>query len=265
MSEDLFSNNDTPPATQAIFENEGTRNIVIDQAKDWLGEYVGEGKKFKDVADLAKGKAHSDAFIARLEKEMEGLRTELNTRLKLEEFMDRMNSNNSSQAASQTTQTAGSSNQFEGTAQNTISPTDIEKVIEQRLQAREAEKAVQTNLEMTKSKLQAAFGENYVSELEARTQSLGLSKDFVNDLAKREPKALFALLNLNETPQRQAPDVFAPRGSVNTGGLSQASSQEKTFKDYEKLRKENPAVYWSSQVQNEIHRQAEKLGERFYS
>lgn len=267
-TEDLFSSNASTAeekTTVPLFENEGSREPVIDPNKDWVEEYIGEGKKFKDVADLAKGKAHSDAFIYRLQKEQEELRRELNTRIKLEEFMDRMNSQNTS-GANQATQTAGQGNQTDGTASSATSPDDIEKMIEERLAAKEAELRSRQNLEIAKQRLEEAYGENYSTELASRTEALGLSKEFVANLAKTQPKALFALLGIDGQQQRKNDDIFsAPKGSVNTSGLNQGQSTEKTWSHYEKLRKQNPAAYWSTSVQNEIHRAAAKLGERFYS
>jgi hypothetical protein len=269
-AEDLFSSTTTAAAETTsvpLFENEGSREPVLDPNKDWTAEYIGEGKKFKDVADLAKGKAHSDLFISRLQNEADGLRKELSTRIKLEEFMDRMNSQNSS-GANQATQTAGQGNQTDGTASSATSTQDIETLIEQRLAAKEAEQRSTQNLATARARLQEAFGEDFSSELATRTESLGLSKEFVANLAKTQPRALFALLGIDGQQQqatRRDDGLFAPRSSVNTSGLGQGQSQEKNWAHYEKIRKQNPAQYWSTQVQNEIHKQAGKLGERFYS
>lgn len=267
-TEDLFSSTNsegTGQTPEVLFENEGSREPIVDPSKNWLEEYVGEGKKFKDAEDLAKGKAHSDAFIYRLQKEQEELRKELNARIKLEEFMDRMNSQNTS-GANQSTQTDGTGSQTNGTASSATSPDEIEALIEQRLAQREAEAKARENIEAARSKLQEVFGENYQAELESRTKSLGLTKEFVSNLAKTQPKALFALLGVEGQTQQRRDDLFAtPRGSVNTSGLNQSSSNEKNWAHYEKLRKQNPAAYFTTQVQNEIHKQAAKLGERFYS
>ena len=266
-TEDLFSSTtaSTEGETVPLFENEGTREPIVDPNKNWLEEYVGEGKKFKDVADLAKGKANSDAFITRLQQETEGLRKELNTRIKLEEFMDRMNSQNSS-GANQATQTAGQGNQTDGTASSATSTPDIERLIEERLAQKAAELIEKQNLEASRNKLQEVFGKDYQADLERRTNELGLSKEFVGNLAKTQPKALFALLGLDVQQQsRRNDDIFAPKSSMNTSGLGQSQTSEKNWAYFEKMRKQNPASYWSPQVQNEIHRNAERLGERFYS
>lgn len=265
--DDLFKSNTDQGQ---IFEDDGVRPIVIDPNKDYLSEYVGEGKKFKDPAELAKAKAHSDAFIERLQREASALRTELNTRKKLEDLMDRMGATKDStvNATSQATQTAGESN-HDGTANKNISPDDIEKVVEARLVKREQEARIQNNVQAVKDRLTSEFGDNYVDELESRTKALGLTREFVSDIAKREPKALFALLGIEQAAQRKSSeqDVFSapPRPSVNTASFGIQGSTEKKYTDFEKIRKTDPARYWSAPVQNELHKQAMKLGEKFYS
>jgi hypothetical protein len=269
--DDLFASNDGAPSQAPIFEDDGgERPIVVDPNKDYLSEYVGEGKKFKTPAELAKAKAHSDAFIERLQREQAALRTELNTRVKLEELMDRMSTgkNTNGNVSSQPTQTDGD-NGHEGTATKNFSPEDIEKVVEQRLAKREQEARVNNNVQMVKDRLKQAYGDNYVAELDNRISELGVSREFAADIAKREPKALFALLGIEGQgrPQNQQNnDLFntPPRASVNTASFG-IKDTEKKFADFEKIRKEDPSRYWSAAVQNELHKQASKLGERFYS
>jgi hypothetical protein len=184
--------------------------------------------------------------------------------------MDRMSTgkNTNGNVSSQSTQTDGD-NGHEGTATKNLSPEDIEKVIEQRLAKKEQEARVQSNVQAVKNRLKEAYGDNYVAELDNRTKELGLSREFVADIAKREPRALYALLGLEGQQRAQAQqqnDIFSspPRNSVNTAGFG-IKDTEKKFADFEKIRKEDPSRYWSAQVQNELHKQASKLGERFYS
>src|SRR4029450_8159059 len=73
-----------------LFSDES--DINVDPNKNYLEELVGEGKKFKTPEDLARGKAESDSFIERLQKELHGLRNELKSRLQLEEVVDRISS-----------------------------------------------------------------------------------------------------------------------------------------------------------------------------
>ena len=62
----------------------------LDETKDYLTELVGDGKKFKDVKDLAKGKAFSDLHIQTLEKTLNQMREELQTRKTAEELINQI-------------------------------------------------------------------------------------------------------------------------------------------------------------------------------
>ena len=61
-------------------------NDVTPTAED----LVGEGKKFKTIDDLAKGKAQADTHITNLEKELAELRQDLSARLTVEDFVSRV-------------------------------------------------------------------------------------------------------------------------------------------------------------------------------
>ena len=42
--DDLFSATDSPSDNGQIFEDNGDRPVIVDPSKDYLSEYVGEGK-----------------------------------------------------------------------------------------------------------------------------------------------------------------------------------------------------------------------------
>ena len=72
-------------------------DATFDSTKDYLKELVGEGKKFKTVEDLAKGKAESDAFISSVTRENKELRDsykkaieEVNSRTRLEDLVTKL-------------------------------------------------------------------------------------------------------------------------------------------------------------------------------
>jgi hypothetical protein len=269
--DDIFnSNTESNNNNDTLFESEEGNRTFVDPNKDYLSEYVGEGKKFKTTADLAKAKAYSDAFIERLQKEQAALRNELNTRIKVEELMDRMSTvnNTRSDANTQSTQTGGENGQ-DGAANKNLSPADIEKVVEERLYKKEQEARIQNNTKLVIDQLKLSFGDNYIEEVDSRIKNLGISREFVNETAKREPKAVFVLLGLNEqkTQATQNQGIFGNpiRSNVNTTSFGIKDTGNKTFSDFEKIRKEEPSRYFTPAVQNEMHKLAMELGDRFYS
>ena len=73
---DSFNSNEGQPAPEAQLDT----NSFLDQL-------VGEGKKFANIEDLAKGKLNSDEHIDKLENENQRLRQELDTRMTAEEVL----------------------------------------------------------------------------------------------------------------------------------------------------------------------------------
>lgn len=54
--------------------------VTLDDSVDYVAELVGEGKKFREIKDLAKGKVESDRYIEVLTKKLDDAVKELNTR-----------------------------------------------------------------------------------------------------------------------------------------------------------------------------------------
>lgn len=73
-----------------IFDVELQDEVTIPDNVDYVNELVGEGKKFKTVEDLAKGKYHSDVTIETFKRQIDDLKKELNTRTSLDSFLDKM-------------------------------------------------------------------------------------------------------------------------------------------------------------------------------
>jgi len=265
-------------ADNTLFEATPTQTTNPPQVedKDYVTELVGEGKKFKDVSSLARGKAESDAYIEHLKREMDSMRQELNTRLTLEQFMDRVNQtransdgnreSGTNQAPVNREETRREPNEDGANNNNTrtaVTQEDIERIIEEREQKRIAARHVNE----VKQKLQEAFGPNYVSELDNRARELGVTRDHLNHLASTSPKAFFQLIG--EMPTRDANAggaLFGGTTQVNTASRigGGQSTGEKTYSYYQKMRRDNPALYHSKEMVAERHRQAQKLGERFF-
>jgi hypothetical protein len=231
-----------------------------DPNKDYLAELVGDDKKFKTSQDLAKGKAEADRFILQLQEELAGIRQDLNTRVTLEAFMDKMNTTKPLETPS----TDQNNQNDPGTGEKGITTADIERLLEERISAREAQRTQETNVSEVKSKLTEAFGPDYVNKLKAKTSELGLSEDFMSKLAKEQPKAFLQLIGVSATQSRQAPtnSLFTPPSSNSQGSF--APTADKSHSTYEALRKSDPAKYWTPEVQNQLHKDAQRLGERFF-
>lgn len=240
-----------------LFEADNTQDQdVVVKVED----LVGEGKKFKSVEDLAKGKVMSDRFIEQLKQEAEDLRNELKTRITLEEFMTKVNT----PATTQNTDPAHNQNPASEKPTSAMTPEQLEQLLDKKLQERESANVQRQNLNAVKQRLQEAYGPNYVTTLDEKAKSLGLSRDFFNNLAATQPNALFAMLGVDRQ-KRQEPGLFTPPPSSASISSRSNTPVDRTEAFYNNLKKTNPTEYWSASTQAQMHRDAIRLGEKFFS
>lgn len=250
--------------TDLFTQDASTTGIDDNTNTDFLNTLVGEDKKFKTVQDLAKGKAEADAFIARLQQENEGLRGELKTRTNLDDALDRIlkSSPVNAQDTNQNNQTG--ENDADRTA---LTPEKIAQLIEDKVSERERVAQAQANLKTVKQRLAEAFGPSYVTRLDDAAKELGLSKEQINGMAMSQPQVLLRLVGVDKpssVQRNEADNLFSPPASGTRTGLNQ-SAVERTQRYYNELKQRNAAEYWKPSTQNQMHKDALRLGEKFFT
>lgn len=234
-------------------------HVVVDPEKKYLEDFVGEGKKFKDTEALARGKFESDAFIARLQKENDEMRQELQKRLTLEEFMDQMSERENRREVVE----PNGERPVERENASEFKLEDIEALLEQRMQERDRLSAKEKNMQTVAETLSKAWGENAQVELNRKARELGLTVQDLKAYAEQTPAVFYRLVGVDSgNNTRFSPSAPAP-SSVATDRVPLGTS-EKNLAYYNKMKKESPKQYWSREVQAEMHRQAQKLGENFF-
>jgi hypothetical protein len=234
-------------------------NPLIDPNKDYAEELLGEGKRYKTAAELARGKVEADLFIKKLTDELAELRASLKGEEKLQELMDRL-----AQAQSAQSGNANSSvNQTNESAPNvnTLSLDDVQKLLEER----ERKSAEAANLREASRKVQEVYGANAGLVVEQKAASLGMTKAQLEALAKSNPTAFLKIVDADKAPN----PVSAPRSSVNPAALKDASGNVKNDKYYAELRRKlvsegRGSDFYKPEIQREMFRMAKELGEDFY-
>jgi len=262
---DLFENNEPGKVVQKVIDDETT---------DFVKQLVGEGMKFRDVNQLAKGKIESDSHIKNLEAELANIRKDLNTRLTLEEFMEKLDEKQSySEAPSKSLDTREISERDRTEVGKQISKEEIASLIKQELSTEKQKANYESNIDYVKSELIRTWGNDYKSKLVDKAKELELGQEFLSSLAATNPKAFLKLvavtdqlgINLREDPNIHLPPVSSYNPPTATDGTVNISPGGKSWKGYyEKMRKENPREYWTTRVQRELHESAKKHGEAFY-
>lgn len=249
--------------TDSLFTNTSEDQL---EDKNYLEEYVGDGKKFASVEDLAKGKAHSDRHIHKLETELQELRNELRNRETVEKLMEKFNK-----------QPDVLSNQNTNTGENDVDKNqpDIEQIIEQRLTQREQKLRQEANFEMVRNTLAQKYGESVNVILSTKAKELDMTPDQIDAMARTQPKVLLALLGdaksdlsggKNDKQPEPAASLFNPPNSrVNTTGMPKGTSNVRNFKYYEDLRRNKPREFMKPEVHLQMMKDIKELGEEnFY-
>ena len=135
---------------------------------------------------------------------------------------------------------------------DTVNPEVIQRLIQETL-TQEQRKAIATqNLNSVKNTLEKEWGENFGKVLNEKAAELEVGKQFLDNLAATNPKAFLKLVGIEEKRDAYVPTptstVDAPRAP--------ATGTYRTWSDYERLRKENPKLYHTPRIQNEIHKRA---------
>lgn len=230
---------------------------------DYLAELVGEGKKYKDVQALAKSNKDKDDFIERLKGEAAAARSALRGEQKIDEFLDKLKNikapaagvpnKDGNQPDPKDTNQPNMNNENETKG---LTAVEVEQILERREKARIAEQNLKGALDIAKK----SFGANYAATLKAKAEELGVSQEYITDVAKTSPQAFARLVGANGASQ----GTSSPQTMINSAALKDQKGNVKDSKYYKELRKKvGDAEFFKPQIQNELFRQVKALGDAF--
>ena len=242
---DLFEDNNDP--------------IDVDPDK-YFEENVGEGKRYKTPQEFYKSKFHGEAHITNLERENEELRADAKrfrdesiAQAKLSELIEQLD-------ARRTQNTDTNPDQNNATTPAKLDPKEIESLIDARMTERERSRRENDNLSQVKAKLTERFGNNYKNALERKVLDLGLDEQFVDNLAKTNPRVFYKTFDLDRAEPTEEFDT--PLRSSRRGDFS-PQVQKRTWSFYEKMRTEQPDLYREQRIQDQMFEDAKTLGDDF--
>jgi hypothetical protein len=224
---------------------------------DPFEELVGEGKKFKTPQDLAKGKQESDRYIQKLQTELKELREDFQKRLSLDEFLEKLPSTPPTTASNQPPQRADERD--DEPPQANLTPEQVESLVQDKINKQKEVDSQERNVDYVRKELIKVWGGNYVKHMEEKTKALGFGKEFATGLAATHPQAFLNLM-LDRDVQTTT-DVAPPTSSFRTSSAPKGALK---YKDYEKMRREDPKRYHSASTQNVMYKDAMEQGEDFY-
>jgi hypothetical protein len=237
-------------------------DLFQDDDQSQIAAYIpGEAAKYKTLDELAKGAYEKDRHIKTLEQETRELRAtnlmlkeDNMTKAKLEEYVDQL-----TKSASASPRPASDGTNPKPDNAQPFDPRQLEPMFDKRIKEYEASKTKEQNVKAVTDALRERYGHSFPEVLQKQTEELGLTKEAVNYLAETAPKAFFKTLGLDQPAQ---PENFEtpPRRSVH---FSPKAEPERTWSYYEKLQKDNPNTFKSSQIQEQMLKDYQRLGPKF--
>lgn len=230
----MFENGETPPDGNTALER-----------------LVGEGKKFKDAEALASGKEEADLFISQVTRENQELREKLKERLTLEDFMAELRQNNPRSEDGNHPDPDD-----EPTKGKVMTDEEFTSKVQALLDAKETKRIHASNEAYVKEELAKAFGPSYVSHVQAKARDLGVSTEFLGELAAKSPKVFLETVGAKVASSHSS----VPHSSVRTD----AQKGMKTYSHYRELMRKDPSLLTDQKFQMEIFQEAKKQGPAFY-
>lgn len=225
---------------QTVFSKGEATTSQETQQGDSLGEWVGEGKKYRTPEDALKSIPHAQEHIQSLEKTLEELRSDLAERETVEKMLEKLK--------------AGES---EGNTTPAANPEDLATLVDQRLSAREQQKVVESNLSKADQLWKERFGDKAGEEYNNRLAELGISNDEAQTVAAKSPEGFLRLMGVSDS----RPSSANVRGTVNPESNVSSKPEHGTYEYWQNFRRENPSQYYSPKIQRQVQESLQRLGE----
>lgn len=214
--------------------------------------------KDKPLEELLEAKANSDIFIATqnarfddLRKDYLELKDQQQTGAQLKDLLDRLDKPNTQQE------------QIIPDQQNQpgIKPVeDIEEKIARALTDHQLKLQQAANFNAMQAKLKETLGPDYASSYKQRLDTLGLTREFADDLARNHPTVFAKTLGLDEA--RQPTQQSFPRSSVRPNTFA-PQTKKRDWNYYQEMKKSDPRMYLDPKIAVQMHDDAIALGADF--
>lgn len=218
--------------------------VTIDESKDYVAELIGEGKKFKDISALAKGKAQSDEYIEILKARLDEARKEINTRSSLDSFLEEIKKQKNG-VETPPAQAAPPS----GTPEKVLDDSELEARLEAMIAKRESQRSNETNLQKVQRVLEDNFGTDANKVINTKSKELGMTLESLQSLATSSPTAFLRLVGASEE-RSPVGGVPTPRTGVNSFHEPSTTVKNKAY--FDRLKRDNPKQYWDPKTAGDM-------------
>jgi len=214
--------------------------------------------KDKPREELEIAKARSDLYIRTLEAKLDSVskdfvdaKDQIQTGQQLKDLLDRLDNPNRQQEP----------NTHQNVQEPTgIKPEDIEAIVAKKLTDHQLQLKQQDNFNAMQAKLKETLGSDYASSYKQRLDTLGLTREYADELARSHPTVFMKTFGLDE--QRQTNNQVLPRSNVRHTSFA-PSTPKRDWNYYQELKKTNPRLYLDPKLTLQMHDDAIALGADF--
>lgn len=241
-------------ADENLFDS--ASNQPTDQ--NYLEQLVGDGKKYKDVNELAKAYAHANKHITDLSTDLTSLREFMTTQF--EQLASKRDDPPNDPPVRDPNPNPSSAAPPKETGDE-----DLDARIAKILETRNEETRAKENARVSEEVLIERLGskEAAVEAVRKKAEELGVSPQFLADTAFRSPKAFFNIMGVN--PNERSRSTPNPSSDVNPNNFASANQPRANTKAfYDQLRKSDPKKYWHLNTQTQMMNDALRLGDDFF-
>jgi len=244
--------------------------LVDDSTKEFFETYVGPGKKYANVGELAKGYANADTHIEALTRDSGKFKTEADSlkELLMENLVAKPDANTPDPNKPPTDEPLAQPPVVAPPKEDEDKSVDVKALVKAALEEASTEDRRKKNAETTEQATLKHFGdqEAAVKAVAEKAQELGVSPQWIANLAFDSPKAFFATMGINPDSPPKSSSTPAPRSDINPQRLSDLNPGTKpnTYQYYQELRRSDPGLYRSQAVQQALMKDAQ-TNPNFYS
>ncbi len=226
--------------------------------EDFLGHLVGDGKKFSDQESLAKGKYESDLHVVNLERQLGELREDLDQGAKITELMEMVRKQNEPKDQDKSPVVPSD------TSSGQMTEEELKALIATHVSERDKQSHEARNLVEADKALAVKFGDSAGRVISERAANLDMTVDDMKTLAGLNPKAFFRLMGMDGSNKSTDTGTLLG-GAQRSEGVQLKGAESRNSAFYNKMRKESKGTYYSPKVQMQMMKDAEAMGDAFYS
>jgi hypothetical protein len=249
-----------------LFEGGQDQVPTMTNDQDPLEVLTGPGAKFdrskyESEADMyraiAKGKVEGDMYVEHLKRlrdedrqDNAAMREQYKAGPKIQELINQLTSG----------RTQNEANHVVPEPQPEVDLNKIQELVNAQIQASKQVDRENSNATEVERKLSEHYGPNYRQVLKQQVDQLGLTPEFVNDLARKHPQVLYRTLGLDG---KTSDNFQTPVSSSVRQDPSSPNANKRTWSYYQKMRKDNPNLYRDPKTVNQMFKDANELGSSF--